>query len=89
MKDAACTNKQDIFFDETKRTTVSQAVKICGSCPVKDLCLQHAIDNRELGIWGGMTTNQRAKMMRKKRASRMRSELLTCSNVPSHGAEEE
>jgi len=78
-----------VLFRRGKKTLVTQAVEICGACPVKGACLQHAIDNRELGVWGGMTTNQRAKMMRKKRASRMRSEPLTCSSVPSHGTEEE
>lgn len=69
MRDAACVKATDlsIFFEEDRPTCVRAARKMCTTCAVKDLCLQHALDNKEVGVWGGTTTNQRAKMMRHKR----------------------
>lgn len=39
------------------------AKRICGRCPVHDLCLQYALDNGErYGVFGGMTANQRDRL---------------------------
>lgn len=36
------------------------ATLICQPCPVTDLCLQYALDNRiPFGVWGGQTPLQR------------------------------
>jgi len=38
----------------------SRARAVCASCPVRDDCLQHAIDHGErYGIWGGLTDRER------------------------------
>jgi len=39
-----------------------QAVDICRSCPLIADCLTYAIRNGEVGIWGGMTENQRRRL---------------------------
>lgn len=31
----------------------AQAKAICDVCPVKDICLEEGIRNKEYGIWGG------------------------------------
>lgn len=69
MRDAACMTCEDarIFFEEDRPTMVRAARKICSVCPVNNVCLQHALQNKEVGVWGGTTTNQRAKMLRVKR----------------------
>lgn len=41
------------------------AVKICQTCPACAECLEHSIENNEVGIWGGMGERSR------KRAKRM------------------
>jgi WhiB family redox-sensing transcriptional regulator len=43
--------------------------RICKEmCPVRDQCLQEAIDRREQhGIWGGLTTKERQKLMKQRR----------------------
>ena len=34
--------------------------RMCGECPVREKCLDHAMVNQEpAGIWGGMTTRER------------------------------
>ncbi|WJZ48485.1 WhiB family transcriptional regulator [Actinomycetia phage DSL-LC01] len=64
---AACVSKLDLFFDETRKKIVKKAKAVCAVCPVKIHCLEHAIANDEIGIWGGMTTNERRKLLRARR----------------------
>lgn len=41
------------------------AKRICGSCPVIDQCLQHALDHGEAdGVWGGMSPEERRELKR-------------------------
>lgn len=41
-----------------------EAKTICSSCPVRLACLQHALANKEQGIWGGTTENERTAIKR-------------------------
>jgi WhiB family redox-sensing transcriptional regulator len=42
-----------------------RAKKICASCAVVDLCLDHALRNRENhGIWGGLNEAERRALRR-------------------------
>lgn len=43
------------------------AKSICRSCPVRERCLDYALDNREpYGIWGALTERERRKLLAKK-----------------------
>lgn len=57
---SACHDKEDIFI--TDKPNRLEYAPICSSCPVKDLCLAHAIVHKERGIWGGMTYLERSKL---------------------------
>ena len=58
---SACKNVDtEIYLAE--RPDRLKYAPICAACPVKDLCLSHAIVNDERGIWGGMTYLQRTKL---------------------------
>lgn len=35
------------------------AILLCRTCPVQTHCLQHALEHAEVGIWGGLTDEQR------------------------------
>jgi len=62
MEQAACKEADaDLFFPEgkDKREQEYKAKKICASCPIVTDCLQFAIDNDQLGIWGGTTEDER------------------------------
>ncbi len=55
----------DIFFGATKEET-KQALALCGVCPVRSDCLEHALEARErFGIWGGTTESERRKILRR------------------------
>jgi WhiB family redox-sensing transcriptional regulator len=62
---AACRDADsDLFFPLTKDQE-SQAVAICGICPVLDDCLDYALDAGErYGVWGGTTERQRKRLLR-------------------------
>ncbi|MHA6758045.1 WhiB family transcriptional regulator [Streptacidiphilus sp. PAMC 29251] len=38
------------------------AKQVCGHCPVREPCLQFALDAREpYGVWGGLTEEERMR----------------------------
>ena len=44
------------------------AKAVCAVCPVKDHCLQFALDSREAeGVWGGATARERRRILRQRR----------------------
>lgn len=51
-------DKLDNFF-ANKPAQQWEAKKICGACPVREQCLQWALDNKQVwGIWGGLDYTQ-------------------------------
>lgn len=56
----------DSFFPEEDRERglgYTQAKKLCATCPVQKLCLEFALVNDErIGLWGGLTPGERAKL---------------------------
>lgn len=65
---AACTaTDPELFFTDNIRY-IEIAKRICNGCPVKEECLDHAIDNKEpYGIRGGQTARERARTIRRNR----------------------
>ncbi len=61
-------NDDDIFFvdetDRNNRKAVQKAKAICSTCPIRLKCLQIALENDELGIWGGTTETDRRRLRR-------------------------
>lgn len=65
MQHAACIDIfPEVFFpkSENHSTEVGMAKTVCRTCPVRDQCLQFAIDNLVIGIWGGTTTEERQQL---------------------------
>lgn len=51
----------------------AEARTICDVCPVKELCLAHALAEKERwGMWGGLTPIERRRIERKDRRQRLR-----------------
>ncbi len=65
-KEALCKtssiNMDTFFFDEHGLKQIKLAKAICSACPVQEECLDFAVRNLEIGIWGGTTTKERKKM---------------------------
>jgi WhiB family redox-sensing transcriptional regulator len=55
----------EIFFSSsTKDQNIAKAM--CSHCPVINICLRFALENYEIGVWGGTSDRQR-KNIRKYR----------------------
>lgn len=66
----------DLFYpNQTKGEVYEAQVEVakdfCGRCVVRKVCLEAALLNREQGIWGGTTEEERRVMLseRRKKAS--------------------
>jgi WhiB family transcriptional regulator, redox-sensing transcriptional regulator len=59
----------DIFYPPSDEEA-EEAKSVCGECPVRQLCLEHALANRERdGVWGGLTERERRRIIRQRRKS--------------------
>ena len=71
-KRAACRGLDaEIFYPETDDEADADAAKaVCGGCPVRQACLEHALAHREReGVWGGTTERERRRILRQRRKS--------------------
>jgi WhiB family redox-sensing transcriptional regulator len=62
---AMCSGLTELFFGELKekphirKAREQKAIAICKTCPVMYQCRQFARENKELGVWGGETEDER------------------------------
>ncbi len=79
QEDAACREHDNILFfggddgesELERQTRESHAKSICHTCPVKEPCLEFAMDtNQKYGIWGGHTDKERGSLKRRRARSR-------------------
>lgn len=66
--EAACIGKTEMFFQDTMKTIVDKAKRICNTCGAKDQCLEYAVENFEHGVWGA-TTDRERRAIRSKRVA--------------------
>lgn len=52
----------ELFYPERKSDT--EAKLCCYDCPVREACLQYALENGEIGVWGGKNDEQRKALRR-------------------------
>jgi len=74
MQDGACRGEDpELFFPEpgpNMLSSIAIAKGICYECPVRETCLEWAIEtNQEYGVWGGLTRNERLALRRRARAN--------------------
>ena len=65
-KQALCADADpDLWYPaEEDHATAAAAIKVCNRCPVRADCLAHALAIREpRGIWGGLTAEQRRRLL--------------------------
>ena len=69
---SACLDEDpELFFPitETGPTAAAQIAEariVCGGCPVRDLCLQWALNTgQDAGVWGGLTERERRALRRR------------------------
>lgn len=65
--EAACAGVDlDVFFPERGRSVGAKL--LCNGCPVRDECLQYALDTEAEGYWGGTSTRERKQLRRQQAA---------------------
>lgn len=66
--DALCAQTDPEAFFPEKGGSTRDAKRVCGSCPVRDECLDYAMDHDEkFGIWGGLSERERRRLRRASR----------------------
>lgn len=59
---AACKDKPLKLFFSNRLSDQEEAKGVCSLCPIRQECLDWALDNTERGIWGGMTLQERCAL---------------------------
>jgi len=58
----------EVFHPVDDEDPATEAKEICGTCPVRETCLEFAIATREKdGVWGGYTARERRRLVRQRR----------------------
>lgn len=76
----------DMFFPDSEtmenpeqaRRVARDAVKVCSGCPYMQECFLWAIQNEQIGVWGGTTERQRNLIKR----DPIRARLGRSRNIP-------
>lgn len=70
FNDADCRDIGPSVFFPHREDNEHIARAICKVCPVKEACLDFAIEHKiEFGIWGGVGIRERKRIARQRRAS--------------------
>jgi WhiB family redox-sensing transcriptional regulator len=64
---ALCRGETEVFFNEGSPNAIADAKRFCNRCPVRGMCLQFALKNDEIGVWGGTTTMERQRLKKTRR----------------------
>ncbi len=69
-RSARCRNEDsELFFPAGDgplfADQIAEATAVCGGCRIREACLDHALEHRLDGIWGGTTTTQRRSMSKR------------------------
>ena len=67
---AACRGVDPDIFYPVSDDYAEEAKAVCGSCSVRQACLEYSLAAREReGVWGGRTERERRRIVRQHRKS--------------------
>ena len=67
---AACQGMDTELFFPTADEPPTEALAVCADCPVRDRCLDYAVEhNLTDGVWGGRSAYQRKQARKAARAA--------------------
>jgi WhiB family redox-sensing transcriptional regulator len=68
MARGLCANVPPSTFFPSDGVGVELARRICASCPVREACLEYALDSRiDHGVWGGCSERERRRILKRRR----------------------
>lgn len=62
VREGECLSSDPELFFPLDFMMNKHAKRICAVCPVIKECLEYALENEEVGIWGGTSARERSKM---------------------------
>ena len=63
-----CAEEPPSLFFPSDGVGVDVARKVCVDCPVKETCLEYALEHRiDHGVWGGTSERERRRILRSRR----------------------
>lgn len=76
LQDGLCARGEhpDLWYADDRGQGLSKetlrAKQICMRCPLRQVCLEYALENREaFGTWGGLTADERGRLLKKRAAA--------------------
>jgi WhiB family redox-sensing transcriptional regulator len=70
MRDGLCAQTDPDAFFPNKGETTQPAKSVCEGCPVRDTCLNYALEHNErFGVWGGTSERERRVLRRQAAAA--------------------
>ncbi|MEW6155548.1 MAG: WhiB family transcriptional regulator [Actinomycetota bacterium] len=71
--EAACRDFDTNLFFPLTEEGVAEAKAVCATCPVREECLEFALQTRqEDGVWGGLDEAERRRARRRRREAARR-----------------
>ncbi len=71
MAKGNCRDEPPSRFFPSDGVGVDVARRICATCPVKEPCLEYALDQRvDHGVWGGASERERRRILKRRRAAK-------------------
>ena len=68
MANGSCAVEKPSVFFPSDGVGVEFARRICASCPVKEPCLEYALEQRiDHGVWGGCSERERRRILKRRR----------------------
>jgi len=65
QQEALCAQTGSEFFFPEPGSSVREAKQICGLCPIRPACLDHALTyDEQFGVWGGLSEKERHHLRR-------------------------
>ena len=71
----------EFFYSETDQG-IAEAKALCGTCPVRNKCLDGALSRQEpCGVWGGQLIEDGVIIERKRRAGRPPRQVIAAARI--------
>lgn len=68
MARGSCRDEAPARFFPSDGVGVDHARRICGTCPVREPCLEYALEQRiDHGVWGGASERERRRILKRRR----------------------